>query len=31
MILHEFNVDTRPFSNKVLQCLPTDGANWKIP
>ncbi|CDW74058.1 exosome complex exonuclease rrp44 [Stylonychia lemnae] len=31
MILHEFNVDTRPFSNKVLQCLPKDGANWKIP
>lgn len=31
MILHEFNVDTRPFSSKVLKCLPTDGANWKIP
>ena len=31
MILHEFNVDTRPFSQKVLKCLPNDGANWKIP
>lgn len=31
MILHEFNVDTRPFSQKVLKCLPSDGANWKIP
>jgi exosome complex exonuclease DIS3/RRP44 len=31
MILHEFNVDTRPFSQKVLKCLPSDGANWRIP
>lgn len=31
MILHEFNVDTRPFSQKVIQCLPSAGAEWKIP
>lgn len=31
MILHEYNVDTRPFSHKVLRCLPEDGKNWKIP
>ena len=30
MILHEFNVDTRPFSKKVLACLPQEGKNWKI-
>lgn len=29
MILHEFNVDTRPFSQKVLDCLPREGRNWK--
>ena len=28
MILHEFNVDTRPFSQKVLSCLPSEGKNW---
>ena len=28
MILHEFNVDTRPFAQKVLNCLPTEGKNW---
>jgi exoribonuclease R len=22
MILHDFNVDTRPFSHKVYACLP---------
>jgi len=31
MILHEFNVDTRPFSQKVLDCLPKEGWNWTIP
>ena len=30
MILHEFNVDTRPFSQKVLDCLPKEGKNWQI-
>jgi len=30
MILHEFNVDTRPFSQKVLNCLPSEGQNWQI-
>lgn len=29
MILHEFNVDTRPFSQKVLDCLPSEGRNWR--
>jgi exosome complex exonuclease DIS3/RRP44 len=29
MILHEYNVDIRPFSQKVLQCLPAEGADWK--
>lgn len=28
MILHEFNVDTRAFSQKVLDCLPKEGKNW---
>ena len=30
MILHEFNVDQRPFSQKVLDCLPKEGKNWQI-
>ena len=29
MILHEFNVDMRPFSQKVLNCLPVEGKNWR--
>ena len=29
MILHEFNVDTRPFAQKVLACLPSEGKNWR--
>ena len=29
MILHEFNVDMRPFSQKVLDCLPKEGRDWK--
>ena len=28
MILHEFNVDTRPFAQKVINCLPSEGKNW---
>jgi exosome complex exonuclease DIS3/RRP44 len=31
MILHEFNIDTRPFSQKVISCLPREGKNWTIP
>jgi len=31
MILHEFNVDTRPFSTNVLKCLPKEGANFQVP
>jgi len=30
MILHEFNVDTRSFSQKVLDCLPREGRDWQI-
>uniref|UniRef100_A0A7S3CNJ9 RNB domain-containing protein n=1 Tax=Strombidium rassoulzadegani TaxID=1082188 RepID=A0A7S3CNJ9_9SPIT len=30
MILHEFNVDMRPFPQKVLDCLPKEGRNWLI-
>lgn len=30
MILHEFNVDTRPFAPKVYKCLPPEGKNWRI-
>ena len=30
MILHEFNVDTRPFSQRVLDCLPKEGKDWRI-
>ena len=29
MILHEYNVDTRPFSQKVLNCLSPEGKNWQ--
>jgi len=29
MILHEYNIDTRPFSQKVLKCLPAEGKDWK--
>lgn len=28
MILHEFSVDTRPFSQRVLNCLPKEGKDW---
>ena len=30
MILHEFSVDTRPFSQRVLSCLPKEGKDWRI-
>lgn len=30
MILHEFNVDMRPFSQRVLNCLPKEGRDWQI-
>jgi len=30
VILHEFNIDTRPFSKKVLSCLPQEGDHWSI-
>jgi exosome complex exonuclease DIS3/RRP44 len=30
MILHEFNVDMRPFSQRVLACLPKEGKDWQI-
>jgi exosome complex exonuclease DIS3/RRP44 len=29
MILHEYNVDTRPFSQKVIACLPPEGKEWR--
>jgi exosome complex exonuclease DIS3/RRP44 len=29
MILHEYNVDLRPFSQKVIACLPQEGADWR--
>ena len=29
MILHEYNVDMRPFSQKVINCLPPEGKNWR--
>ena len=29
MILHEFNVDMRPFAQKVINCLPVEGKNWR--
>lgn len=31
VILFEFNVETRQFSQKVLDCLPSEGFNWQIP
>lgn len=31
VILHEFNIDTKPFSKKVINCLPQEGAEWDIP
>ena len=31
VILFEFNVDTRDFSQRVLNCLPQQGYNWQIP
>ena len=31
VILYEFNVDTRDFSQRVLNCLPNKGYNWTIP
>lgn len=30
VILHEFGIETRPFSQKVLDCLPQEGNMWKI-
>lgn len=30
VILHEFNIETRPFTKKVLSCLPQEGENWAI-
>lgn len=30
LILHEFNIDTKPFSKKVLSCLPQEGEKWNI-
>lgn len=29
MILHEYNVDMRPFAQKVINCLPAEGKNWR--
>lgn len=29
MILHEYNVDTRAFSQKVIACLPPEGKEWR--
>ena len=31
VILFEFNIETRDFSQRVLDCLPKDGENWRIP
>lgn len=31
VILFEFNVETRQFSQKVLNCLPPEQENWRIP
>lgn len=31
VILYEFGVETRNFPQKVLDCLPSEGENWKIP
>jgi len=30
LILHEFSVDMRPFSQRVLDCLPKEGKNWQL-
>jgi exosome complex exonuclease DIS3/RRP44 len=30
VILHEFNIDTKPFSKKVINCLPQQGDEWSI-
>ena len=30
VILHEFNIDSRPFSKKVLNWLPQEGDKWEI-
>lgn len=31
VILFEFNVETKDFSKRVLDCLPADGESWRIP
>jgi len=31
LILHEYNVITKPFSQRILECLPTEGDGWTIP
>lgn len=30
-LLLEHDVEYRPFAKNVLDCLPKDGANWKVP
>ncbi len=30
VILHEFGIETKPFSKRVLECLPVDGKGWSI-
>lgn len=30
VILHEFGIETKPFSKKVLDCLPVQGKGWHI-
>jgi exosome complex exonuclease DIS3/RRP44 len=31
LILHEFNVIVKPFSQRILDCLPNEGREWTIP
>ena len=31
VILYEFGVETRKFPQRVIDCLPQEGENWKIP
>ena len=30
VILHEHDIETRPFSRKVMDCLPKQGKSWKV-
>lgn len=30
VLLHEHDIETRPFSRKVMQCLPKEGKDWKV-